>query len=63
MSRWMFLDRFMWWKRRKLLPDEIHVMSVDFLHEFNINPQSVLNGGEVFVLFRMFVDRYGRIEK
>jgi len=55
------MKRFMWWKRRKLLPDEISLVSHDFLREFNIDAQTTLNGGEVFVLFRAFIDRYGRI--
>jgi hypothetical protein len=57
------MERFMWWKRRKLNPDEACILSAEFLYEFGITPDSVLNGGEVYVLLHSFIKRYGRIGK
>ena len=62
-SEWPFMQRFMWWKHRKLTLDETHAISVDFLHEFGVEPHAIFNGGEVYVLFREFINRYGRVEK
>lgn len=60
MEEWEFVKRFMWWRRRKLSPDEANLLAMEFLHSFSIDPKSSLNGGEIFVLLRSFIDRYGR---